>query len=209
MNPSQYVRFSFLARNDALSPEQFRHHYEFVHGPLASSLEGFRKYSSRYVQNHVVTKLAGRYLDIDGITATTQVPREDYRTGFFQEPDYAKVQPDEEYLFDLTRTSSVLGRQDEGNPQRGAHKLFALADATSESTLRTLLTDAPVSFTRLETDTASALGFGKSSFIFDLAIEAWFDDPEELQRSVDAIRDKISGPLEMWRIREVIMFPVP
>jgi hypothetical protein len=208
-----YKRHSLLKRSPRHSREWFSRYYEANHGPLAASQAGFRKFSIRYVQNHVETFADGAEPLFDGVTMTTQAPREDYTRGFFNEPDYDNVKPDELYLFDLTKTVSVLGREETAID--GPLTPFkALILSTSEqiddlvanvrSNLRRLVIN------RMETATASALGFQGAKFQYDVLAEAWFQDDgvrhdasEATARS--AAPAAAAAPL-FFPVREVLIF---
>lgn len=189
-------RFSFLRRNPALNRATFSHHYETVHGPLAASLDGFRAFATEYVQNHVVGNAPAAF---DGVTATTQVPRQDYDTGFFHHPDYAKVQPDERYLFDITATVSVLGTETvvRDLPPTGYVALILDASPSSGPTLAGRL-----SRNDLKVQTASALGFGGATLQHNILWEAWF--PEAATREA-ALADLPAGALGL-PVRQVRIF---
>jgi hypothetical protein len=202
-----HVRSSFLTRNPNLSPEQFSRHYEHCHGPLAISLEGFLKFTAQYVQNHVLEKLTGGGLEIDGVTVTTQLPREDYSRGFFHDPDYAKVQPDEQFLFDISKTRSVLGRQVAPKRRPGSNKLLLLTSAHSGDELLSHLAADEATVTELDTTTASSLGFGSSTFGYDRMIEAWFNSAEALRTGFRRAEQDAEEPIEAWRTREVLILP--
>jgi hypothetical protein len=202
-----HVRSSFLVRNPNLSREQFSRHYEHCHGPLATSLEGFLKFTAQYVQNHVLEKLTSGGLEIDGVTVTTQLPRKDYSRGFFHDPDYAKVQPDEQFLFDISKTRSVLGRQAEPKRLPGSNKLLLLTTALSGDELLSSLAPDEATVTEMDTTTASSLGFGSSTFGYDRMIEAWFDSAEALRAGLHRAEQDAEEPIEAWRMREVLVLP--
>lgn len=176
-------RHSFLKRHPGMSRPDFSRHYLEHHGPLAASLAGFRKFAFRYQQNHFDQDLteAGEP-PFDGLTMSFQVPREDYRQGFFQHPDYAQIRPDEEYLFDLSATVSVLGEEqivfDRGS---GGEKAIILAASElgprtfEEFGVRRAIRN------RLDTMTATALGFGQSVFAYDHLWELFFDSADHRQ----------------------------
>lgn len=176
-------RNSFLKRHAGMSRPHFSRHYLEHHGPLAAGLGGFRKYAFRYEQNHLDEDLAtaGDPL-FDGLTMTFQVPREDYRQGFFQHPDYARVRPDEEYLFDLSATVSVLGEEEVViSHEQGGEKAIILAmdggnlrsDVIAKYRVRRAVCN------HLDTKTATALGIGKSAFPYDLLWEVFFPSSHE------------------------------
>ena len=194
------VRFSFLVRNPALDHAAFLDHYEKIHGPLAVEQAGFRKYTIEYVQNHCIDKIAGDTWDIDGVTATTQLPRTDYGVGFFQEPDYAKVQVDERYLFDLGQVRSVLARRHPTQGEGGSYKHFALTRGDAHTRLIEAIAPRRRRTSVLDTSTSSALGFGSADFDFDVVTELWTDEPvSTLPGHIDA---------HLWRMRELVMIPL-
>ena len=104
-------RHSLLKRNSQHSRAYFSSYYEGRHGPLAARQPGFRKFTTRYLQNHVLDLPDGSEPIFDGISMTTQVARADYSQGFFGEPDYENVKVDEMYLFDISATVSLLGAE--------------------------------------------------------------------------------------------------
>ena len=175
-------RHSFLKRHSGMSRPAFSRHYLEHHGPLAAGLAGFRKFAFRYQQNHFDENLTSAGdPPFDGLTMTFQVPRDDYRQGFFQHPDYAQVRPDEEYLFDLSATVSVLGEEDiVVSHGAGGEKAIILASGGEP---RSGLLDRhglrKAICNRLDTKTATALGFGKSAFAYDRLWELYFTSSEE------------------------------
>jgi len=190
-------RHSFLKRHPGMSRPAFSRHYIEHHGPLAASLAGFRQFAFRYLQNHIDDDLAGTGEPLfDGLTMTFQVPRPDYRQGFFQHPDYAKVRPDEEYLFDLSATVSVLGEEEIlFNHGAGGEKAIILAsrqadglqqDRLQRSGMFEKLGLRQVICNQLDKQSATALGFGKSAFPYDCLWELYFSSSEE---RVAACRD--------------------
>jgi len=64
-----WKRNSFLKRNPRLTPAKFSRYYETVHGPLAARQAGFRKYTLRYMQNHVQPNPDGSEPPFDGMLA--------------------------------------------------------------------------------------------------------------------------------------------
>jgi hypothetical protein len=199
-----YRRHSLLKRNPAHSREHFSHYYQHSHGPLAASLPGFRKFATRYIQNHVELLPNGEEPQFDGCTMSTQVPREDYTRGFFNEPDYEKVKPDEVYLFDLTKTVSVLGREArliDGLPTRWKALIL-----TQGASLNKVKFDAMAKLTlnHLDASTASALGFGAGTFDFDVLAEAWFE--AETARSRAFTDFSALGQGIFLPVREVLIF---
>lgn len=183
-------RHSFLKRHPGMSRSAFSRHYLEHHGPLAAGLAGFRQYAFRYLQNHIDEDLTGAgEPPFDGLTMTFQVPREDYRQGFFQHPDYAKVRPDEEYLFDLSATVSVLGEENIVHGQGlGGEKAIILVSRGPAATPddRDLRSDVLVKYgarhvirNQLDTRTATALGFGKSALPYDRLWEIYFASSDE------------------------------
>lgn len=172
-----YRRHSLLRRNPALTREAFSKHYELTHGPLASSQAGFRQFASRYLQNHVEPLPDQLEPLFDGVTMTTQVPRQDYTKGFFGHADYANVQDDERYLFDIANTVSLLGWEDtiQDGPATPSKALLLIASGAFH---QDDLQDAGrIVAHHLDLGTASALGFSKGAFSYDLLIEVWFKTP--------------------------------
>lgn len=202
-----HVRFSFLVRNPALTAQEFRAHYRDVHGPLAAAQAGFRKYTTRYVQNHVREVLRAGEVAADGITATTQVPRADYGVGFFDEPDYPVAQRDERYLFDVGRTRSVVGRrvvhQDDG---RTGTAVLALRPepGTDPDNLGGLGARAWSVFA-IDTTRASALGFGAADFHAGELVRAVFADAEVAR----AVVEQTPQWTEAWLVDELQIFGPP
>jgi len=183
-------RHSFLKRHPGMSRPAFSRHYIEHHGPLAASLAGFRQFAFRYLQNHIDDDLAGTGEPLfDGLTMTFQVPRPDYRQGFFQHPDYAKVRPDEEYLFDLSATVSVLGEENVVfGHGKGGEKAIILSMSDPDGTLhdRDLLSRMLETHqvqeaicNRLDTRTATALGVRESAFSYNCLWEIYFTSSEE------------------------------
>lgn len=190
-------RYSFLKRNPALGREAFSAHYESVHGPLAAGLEGFRKYATAYLQNHVESDEESPF---DGLTITTQVPRANYSEGFFSHPDYAKVQPDEQYLFDVGNTVSVLGEEQPWQTgPRSRWKVLFLGALTLEG----IPGLGRVTRNLLDMQSASALGFGGASFQHDVLWELWFASETERSAFVTPLKR------EAIPVREINIYGVP
>jgi len=200
-------RYALLCRHPDLDLAQFSRHYERHHGPLAASLPGFRKFTWRYVQNHVEPLPDGTEPRFHGVSMSSQVPRADLRRGFFDEPDYQKIKPDELYLFDMRRTISVLGT--EGKPRGGpATRWKALLLSTtglpSDCALPGLMRRVR---NQLDTASASALGFGASNFAFDNLFELWFETEaarDAAFRNVSAGGNDVSLPF-LLPVREVMV----
>lgn len=206
-SPTQdvYRRHSLLKRNPRHSRAEFSRYYELVHGPLASNQAGFRKYATRYIQNHVEDQPGKQEPTFDGITMTTQVPRADYRIGFFAHPDYQNVKSDEAYLLDIGKTVSLLGREAtivEGS--KSPHKAIFII-ARERMNLEPLKNVLRVEFNSLDTSSATALGFGESNFAHDLVAELWFTDATSREAAcrVVATEDPDCIPL---LVREVLFF---
>ena len=166
--PSVIKRFSMLRRNPALTHGMFSRHYREVHGPLAAALDD---------------------PPFDGINVTFQVPRPDYRQGFFQHPDYAKVRPDEEHLFDLSRTVSVLGEETVVLAGEGAAKAIIVGrpGKSGASEDHDVGGSNPAGVSRagrndLDAASASALGLGQASVEYGRLWEIWFDSAESRAR---------------------------
>jgi hypothetical protein len=196
------VVVSFVVRNRNLSHEQFSEHYESHHGPLAAGLSGFRMYVSRYIQNHVLEKLSGTVVDIDGITILSQLPREDYSKGFFQHPDFAAhVQADSRFLFDIPKNRAFPGLQHTQATRLRMPKLLLLATTQSTDSVLTLLS----------ADAAQVTDFGATAeapqpFGHDRMIEAWFGSPDALRVGLREVTLAIKEPIEAWSVREVLIY---
>lgn len=202
-----YRRHSLLRRNPALSREAFSTHYELTHGPLASSQEGFRQFASRYIQNHVERLPDDSEPLFDGITMTTQIPRDDYTRGFFNHPDYANVQDDERYLFDIAKTVSLLGWEEvvvDGTVTQFKALLLITSAAFAQDEL---CPASRIVANHLDVKTASALGFSKGAFSYDLLIEAWFDDaPARAAAYREYTRSAEGLPPIFLPVREVLVY---
>jgi hypothetical protein len=205
-------RHSFLKRNPALTMRQFREHYEYVHGPLAAAQTGFRKYTLRYMQNHVEGAPDGHDGAFDGITVTTQRPREDYSRGFFNEPDYENVKADEQYLFAIERTVTVPGveilRVQTGAPSAGAKAVVLLGDERDARKLAEFAAGLPglmrATVSELATQRASALGFRSAQFAFHYLVECWFATED---KRVAALAGSLAdGSAIALPVREVLIF---
>jgi hypothetical protein len=188
-------RHSFLKRPPALPRAGFAEHYEHVHGPLAAAQPGFRRFACRYTQNHVEGSFrADAEALFEGITMTFQVPRADYRQGFFQHADYANVRPDEERLFDLFATVSLLGEEHIVFGQetaRGGAKAILVETGDGREGRRGELSDIAAfgnvlmcARNDLDRGSASALGAGAASFPFALLWELWFAGSDDRRQPV-------------------------
>jgi hypothetical protein len=201
-------RHSLLKRHPRHSRDFFSSYYENHHGPLAARQAGFRKYTTHYLQNHVLDLPDGEEPAFDGISMTTQVPRPDYMKGFFGEPDYANVKDDELYLFDLSSTISLLG--DMVVVRDGPRSNFKALFLGPASYLRELEATRAVRLiaNRLDSGSASALGFRTAAFAHDLLAEIWFESlaarTEAFQRDS---RDRPAGSAaRILPVREVLIF---
>lgn len=201
-------RHSLLKRHPRHSREFFSTYYETHHGPLAARQPGFRKFTTRYLQNHVLDLPDGAEPPFDGISMTTQVPRADYSQGFFGEPDYANVKDDERYLFDLSSTISLLGEMAivrEGDDS-GCKAVFL----GSRDELKGLESAGVVRLIAnwLHVGSASALGFASASFSNDLLAEIWFENAQAraecLRRNGTQRRAGSAG--QLLPVREVLIF---
>jgi hypothetical protein len=201
-----WKRNSFLRKNPALSAGAFRRHYLQNHGPLAAAQAGFRKFTVRYVQNHVEDLPDGDVPAFDGVTMTTQVPRADYARGFFQEPDYANVRPDELYLFDMERTVSVLGEvvAGDGAPQAG-EKAIVLTGESWQMTGE-LVAAMHVAVSRLDRAGASALGFRDAAFAHPFMVECWFRTAADRAALIADAADLFGGGAIALPVREFLIF---
>jgi hypothetical protein len=215
-----YKRLSFLKRSASLSRAQFFAHYESLHGPLASRQAGFRKFTYRYVQNHFVREaLREDDPEFDGMTATWQVPRADMRRGFFQEPDYARfVRPDEERLFDLAKTRSMLAIEHvlrEGGPTTSKSVCLYVSDRPGAALHSKLAGAVRIAINEVVPDTASALGGVAGGFEFNRVAEIWFDEPlrmlqaTEDEHFVQTLDDGSTGRGHVFLAREVVIFSEP
>lgn len=218
--PEVIKRFSLLRRHAALDRARFLDHYERVHGPLAAAQAGFRQFAYRYAQNHVLADLGSVDAPaFDGISVTYQRPRADYRRGFFQHPDYANVRPDEEYLFDLSATVSLLGREhilvDRGDALEKAVVLLGgevarpveAAGGTPPETARKVVCN------RLDAGSASALGVGEAAAPYRELWELWFASDRDRMaacRDVAWLRAATRSPPGALRsvlaVRELVVF---
>ncbi|QQS11111.1 MAG: EthD domain-containing protein [Rhodospirillales bacterium] len=214
-------RFSMLRRHPALTREIFSRHYLEVHGPLAAAQTGFQRFAYRYDQNHVEGDLLG---DDDppftGVTVTFQVPRTDYRQGFFQHPDYANVRPDEERLFDMSRTVSVLAEETVVVAGEGAAKaIIACRSGTPRAPEdHAMVGPLPGCIRKLvrndlDTASASALGLGRAAVEYGRIWEVWFDSPEARARCLSeeplmslVCRGDPNEVLVALAVREVTIF---
>jgi hypothetical protein len=203
--PDIYRRHSLLKRNRLHTRAEFSRHYETFHGPLASNQPGFRKFATHYIQNHVEDPPDGGEPFFDGISITTQIPRADYSTGFFTHPDYENVKSDEMYLLDITKTVSVLGREEivvDGT--KSPHKaIFITSRARMNHVALETLQHAV--FNNLNTSSASALGFGKSQFSHDLIAELWFASAADRETAYRSSLEKDPDGISLL-IREVLFF---
>jgi hypothetical protein len=190
-------RHSLLKRNPRHSRAFFSSYYEQHHGPLAARQPGFRKFTTRYLQNHVLELPDGSEPSFDGISMTTQVPRPDYRQGFFGEPDYENVKLDEAYLFDLSATVSLLG--EEVVVIDGPATAFKALFLGSRTDFRQGRFAGIVRLVEnhLDLQSVSALGFRAASFDCDLLAEIWFDT---------ALAISAAGPCRLLPVREVLVF---
>ena len=214
-------RLTFLKRHPALTRAGFSQHYEHVHGPLAAAQPGFRRFAYRYIQNHVERS----FLDdeeplFDGITTTFQAPRPNYRQGFFQHPDYANVRSDEERLFDLAGTVSILGEErilrGEMAPL-GRAKAVILSAADGHTSLTDVATRGIQACVRNDLDlgSASALGGGNAPFPHRRLWELWFGSPDARlvacrdRRFIENLCGRDAGGEVALGVREIVIFSYP
>jgi hypothetical protein len=196
-------RHSLLKRNPRHSRAFFSSYYEQHHGPLAARQPGFRKYTTRYVQNHVLELPDGSDPSFDGISMTTQVPRPDYAQGFFGEPDYENVKLDEAYLFDLSATVSLLGEEVvlvDGKPTAFKALFLGLRADFTHAMFPGIVRLVE---NHLDLRSVSALGFRAASFDCDLLAELWFDSAQALAaastRRLLPVREVlVFGPEKPW-----------
>jgi hypothetical protein len=200
-------RHSLLKRNPRHSREFFSTYYENHHGPLAARQAGFRKFTTRYLQNHVLDLPDGSEPAFDGISMTTQVPREDYSVGFFGEPDYGNVKDDELYLFDMSSTVSLLGevvslRDGPASPFKALY-----LGSSQERTM-----DFPgvvrLIANRLDLGSVSALGFRAAAFEHDLLAEFWFENEDARTQAfaIDSAARPANCAARVLPVREVVIF---
>jgi hypothetical protein len=204
-------RHSFLKRHAGMTRPAFSRHYLEHHGPLAAGLGGFRQFAYRYQQNHFDEDFSGNGDPLfDGLTMTFQVPRPDYRQGFFQHPDYAYVRPDEEQLFDLSATVSVLGEEQLVFDRAAGGIKAVILTAQGPADVPAAVDLGAHAFdvfgvrrairNRLDTKTATALGFGQSAFAYDLLWEVFFDSADRRQvackdrRFISSFSSATAGP---------------
>jgi hypothetical protein len=223
---SVFKRHTLLKRHSALSRAGFSQHYRNVHGPLAAAQPGFRRFAYRYIQNHVEESFPeDGEPPFDGITTTFQAPRSDYRQGFFQHPDYANVRPDEERLFDLAGTVSVLGEEKIllGQPSAEGAKAIILSTADGGSGSGSELTDNATSHgiqtvvrNDLDTGSASDLGAaGAVSFPCVRLWEIWFATPEARRLAcanpafIEAVAGDVGAAQITLAVQEIVVFADP
>ena len=89
-----------LYRRPDLTPEQFRHHLEEIHGPLAKALPDLR----RYKQNHVVADANRNHPGWDAIVELYFDSRESMEAAW-ESPEGKASDADLPAFVDLTRTS--------------------------------------------------------------------------------------------------------
>ena len=106
--PDAVKRVAFLTRKPGLSVEAFQRHWLEVHGPIAATLPGLR----RYVQSHTRRSAydAGRVPAYDGVVLTwfdsTYAIRDAAAT-----PEYARVLADAGNFLAPGQTPSILTRE--------------------------------------------------------------------------------------------------
>jgi hypothetical protein len=190
-------RHSLLKRNPRHSRAFFSSYYEQHHGPLAARQPGFRKFATRYLQNHVLELPDGSEPSFDGISMTTQVPRPDYAQGFFGEPDYENVKLDEAYLFDLSATVSLLGEEVVAidGPSTAFKALFLGPRTDFQPAM--LAGVVRLVANHLDLQSVSALGFRAASFDCDLLAEIWFDTAQAVSAAAS---------YRLLPVREVLVF---
>lgn len=217
MSYNSWAKFSFLPRNSELDPEKFSLHYLEYHGPLAANQAGFRKFTERYEQNHVLQTLSQYRLLMDGITKTWQLPRDDYSLGFFSEPDYVNVQADEHYMFDTSKVVSLLADTEESyrsddDARHGAKVLGIVYTPVAREDLRSELEQTAASYhslSRIEPSLASALGYGAIEFDGTWIIEAWFADSEVAQRAAARLSAFLDTKLDLWLVKNHVIYSSP
>ncbi|MFL9895151.1 MULTISPECIES: EthD domain-containing protein [Paraburkholderia] len=203
-----YRRHSFLKRASGWSRRDFSHYYEHNHGPLAAGLHGFRKFATRYIQNHVDDLPDGADPLFDGVTMTTQVPRDDYSRGFREEPDFDTVKADEQYLFDLNKTVSVLGREDTVPDGKFLpYKALILYTKQALPSVQ-LMRPAKLVLNHLDPSTAGGFASDAGAFDYDFLAEAWFESIVARDNAFVASRSlrNMTVPTVFLPVREVIIF---
>ncbi|MDQ6773953.1 MAG: EthD domain-containing protein [Candidatus Dormibacteraeota bacterium] len=92
-----------ITRKPGLSPEEFSHYWEHVHGPIGRRIPGLR----RLVQSHSVAPLGGPTAGFDGVAELwfdSLVAVEAAR----QSPEWRVSTEDETNFVDPTRSASFL-----------------------------------------------------------------------------------------------------
>ena len=180
-------RHSFLKRHAGMTRPAFSRHYLEHHGPLAAGLGGFRQFAYRYLQNHFDEDFSGDGdPPFDGLTMTFQVPRPDYRRASSSIPTTPRSgrtrstcstcqQPCRCWV--RSRSSSTVHRaakRPSFSPRAGP-QTFALPSTFEEFAVRRAIRN------RLDTKTATALGFGPSAFAWDHLWEVFFASADRRQ----------------------------
>jgi hypothetical protein len=201
-------RHSLLKRHPRHTRAYFSSYYEERHGPLAARQPGFRKFTTRYLQNHILDLPDGSEPSFDGVSMTTQVPREDYSRGFFGEPDYENVKEDEIYLFDIASTVSLLGEEVVLIDGGGASSKALFLGTRAEFRPHEFPGIARLAENRLDLRSVSALGFRSASFGCDLLAEIWFDtaDLRDEAFRLDMLARSPGSPARILPVREVLVF---
>jgi len=104
------VILGFYKRKPGLSREQFREHWEKIHGPLIRGLPDVEKYLIRYVQHHIQSD--SQYpvpsgADFDGFSEAWWVDHESM-TRFLASPAFQATKEDEEKFLDLSATRWIV-----------------------------------------------------------------------------------------------------
>jgi hypothetical protein len=201
-------RHSLLKRNATHTRAYFSSYYEKRHGPLAARQPGFRKFTTRYLQNHILELPDGSEPSFDGVSMTTQIPREDYSQGFFGEPDYDNVKADEMYLFDISATVSLLGEEVVLNDGAGASCKALFLGTRADFRPHEFPGVLRLAENRLDLRSVSALGFRSASFGCDLVAEIWFDtvDSRDEAFRIDVLLKPPASPARILPVREVLLF---
>lgn len=206
-----YKRLSFLKRHPTLNLEEFHAYYLHHHGPLAAAQPGFRRYAYGYVQNHVLRPQASCIAAFDGLTCTYQVPRADYTRGFFHTDDYRRVvRPDEERVFDLEATRSVLAVEAGAEGARAGRLKYLLLSSLDDDAIAACLSRgaampgfAGAVFNRLLIATATGLGGGNGTgFGCDALLELWLEEAQPL----DAVAALIGAEALVLQVREHVIY---
>lgn len=200
-----------------LSREEFSQHYREIHGPLAADQAGFRKFTQRYEQNHIVRTLSHYRLSIDGITKTWQAERDDYSVGFFNEGDYAVVKPDEHFLLNTEEVVSVLAKteedyRDDFEHRNGVKVLGVIYEDQTRETIYVELSNLGATFiliSKIAPAWSSALGYGAITFDGKWVLESWFPDIHAAELAAAQLSQLVNTKLDLWSVSNLVIFKSP